>query len=123
MARIRCLAVLSLLSLAAPLTAGEVAPTSDELKAAISRAIPMLEKGSAGSAEQRECFTCHNQALPVMALAEAERAGFSIDRENLTRQVEHTVAHLKRGQENYLKGKGQGGRVVGLPVCPNDLGR
>jgi N-acyl-D-amino-acid deacylase len=82
------------------------------ITAAIRAAIPLLEKGSAGSAEQRVCFTCHNQALPILALSEAKRRGFDIDEENLTRQIAHTKAHLQRGRENYLKGKGQGGGVI-----------
>lgn len=84
----------------------------ENIRRAVTRAIPLLEAGSAGSAEERTCFTCHNQALPILALSEAKRRGFSIDETNLKRQLEHTRAHLERGKKGYLEGKGQGGKSI-----------
>ncbi len=84
----------------------------DAIRSAISKAIPQLEKGAAGSADQRTCFTCHNQALPVFALVEAKRRGFSVDETNLKQQIVHTTEHLQRGRKEYLEGRGQGGRVL-----------
>jgi len=86
-------------------------PVEDAIRAAISRSVPLLEKGAIGSAEQRQCFTCHNQALPVLAMVEARDRGFAIDEQNLKRQLEHTAAHLQRGRAKYLQGRGQGGQV------------
>lgn len=93
-------------------SAGEVEVSAERIREAIRKAIPLLEAGSRGSADQRTCFTCHNQAIPVMALAEARAHGFAIDASNFQRQIEHTAAHLERGKEQYLQGKGQGGRAV-----------
>ncbi len=84
---------------------------AEDVRRSIQRAIPLLERASAGSADQRTCFTCHTQAIPVFALVEAERRGFQIDAANLARQVEHTHAHLQRGLERYREGQGQGGKV------------
>ena len=97
---------------APPLRADDSKPAPDVLRAAISRSIPLLDIGSAGSAEQRTCFTCHNQAVPVLALVEAKKQGFAIDEENLERQLKHTAEHLVRGRKSYLEGSGQGGTVV-----------
>ena len=77
-----------------------------ELRVAITKSIPLVEKGSAGSAEQRTCFTCHSQAVPVVALAAAKQRGFDIDEKNLAKQIEHTAKHLERGRKKYLEGKG-----------------
>lgn len=85
---------------------------TDRLRAAISKALPTLEAGSIGSANKRQCFTCHSQAVPVFAFVEAKRQGFSVDDENLKRQLQHTYDHLKRGLANYRQGKGQGGDVL-----------
>ena len=104
-------AIFCLLS-GALLRADESPDRDAALSKAIRAAIPLLENGSAGSARERTCFTCHNQALPILALSEAKKRGFDVDEENLARQVSHTLAHLERGRENYLKGKGQGGRVI-----------
>lgn len=108
-----CLVVLvSAFAFVAKLKAEEK-PTLDEaMRSAIRRAIPLIEKGAAGSAEKRTCFTCHSQALPVLALTEAKQHGFEVDEANLKRQLDHTFAHLGRGKEKYLEGKGQGGRVI-----------
>ncbi len=86
-------------------------PSSDEIRLAVGRALPLLEQASAGSAEQRKCFTCHSQAMPVLACVEARSRGFAIDEKNLQRQIDHTYAHLRRGRQAYSAGKGQGGGV------------
>lgn len=86
-------------------------PAPEKIRAAINRSIPLLEKGTQGSAEQRKCFTCHNQAVPVFALVEARNHGIAINEENLQRQLQHTAAHLERGKKKYLEGSGQGGKV------------
>ncbi|MCH7551193.1 MAG: hypothetical protein IIA35_05775, partial [Proteobacteria bacterium] len=58
-----------------------------ELRAAITKSIPLVEKGSAGSAEKRTCFTCHSQAVPVVALAAVKQRGFAIDEDNFATQI------------------------------------
>jgi hypothetical protein len=82
----------------------------EPIRAAIERAIPLLERAAAGSADQRECFTCHNQGLPILALSEARRFGFAVDGDNHRRQIEHTFAHLDRNRQRFLDGKGTGGK-------------
>jgi len=89
----------------------QASPDQIQINEAISAAIPLLEKSSRGSAEQRKCFTCHSQALPIMALTEAKLRKFKVDTNNYERQIKHTVAHLEKGESNYAQGKGQGGGV------------
>jgi N-acyl-D-amino-acid deacylase len=84
----------------------------DSVRSSITLALPLIQRGADGSAEKRECFTCHNQALPVFAMAHAKAKGFEIHEESLHRQTLHTYEHLKRGLENYRKGKGQGGGTL-----------
>ena len=79
------------------------------VRSAIEKSIPLLEKTTVGTSEHRGCFTCHGHAMPVLALVEAQRRGFSIDEKNLREQLEHTVADLTIGRERYLEGRGQGG--------------
>lgn len=96
-------------NVALQLTAGETRPDAAAIRSAISRSIPLIETASAGSAKERKCFTCHNQALAVLVLTEARKKAFPIDEANYQRQVDHTLAHLKRGLEKYRAGTGQGG--------------
>lgn len=89
----------------------QLEPTQQQLRAAVARSLPLLEKASAGSADQRKCFTCHSQALPVLTLADARRKDFDIDKENFDRQIEHTRDFLERGKKLNLAGEGLGGAV------------
>ncbi len=110
--RLALIAMLGIIIMTGATSAAEPETSAEEIRAAIRQAIPLIEAGSAGSAEHRTCFTCHSQAIPILALAAAKRRGFTIDDENFNRQVQHTVKHLERGRKAYQEGKGQGGRVV-----------
>ena len=77
----------------------------------IRRSLALIETASAETAKQRKCFTCHGQALPIVALVEAKNHGFSIDEANLKTQLAHTDAHLQRSIKRYESGKGTGGQV------------
>jgi len=105
-------AAVAILRPVADLAVGGEPSSTEVVRTAISRAIPLLEEGMRGSADQRTCFTCHNQAVPLLALAEARKRGFPIDADNFDRQVRHTYEHLERGRKSYLEGRGQGGQVI-----------
>jgi len=93
--------------------ADDVVPSNEAIKAAVVKSLPLLETAARGSMEKRkQCFTCHNQALPVMALTMARSRGITIDPENLRRQVEFTAEFLARNRTNYLAGRGQGGQAL-----------
>lgn len=81
-------------------------------KQALRRAIPLLEKAGAGYIRQRGCFSCHHQAVPVLALVAARDRGFKVDAEALQAQVSHTEADLRGNIAAYRSGQGQGGQVV-----------
>lgn len=111
MVRICFLSLILTLIMCIPVTsqAGEEADRTTQIRKAIQKSIPLIETASAGSARERKCFTCHNQALAVLVLNEARQRGFKIDQSIFQLQVDHTTEHLKRGLENYRAGKGQGG--------------
>src|SRR5207249_7388294 len=52
-----------------------------KLRAAVERALPLLEKSATTYTEHRECFACHHKAAAVLALAAARSHGFAIDAE------------------------------------------
>ena len=85
--------------------------SNDEIAESVDRSIARLQKAATGTADNRTCFTCHGQAMPVLTMVEARRRGFTIDPKNLNRQLKHTHAHLAKGKKSYAKGKGQGGGV------------
>lgn len=100
-------------SCGAPPASAAAKPDPAVLRAAVAKAVPLLEAGARGSAEKRKnCFTCHNQALPVIALTTARTRGLTVDAENLRQQLDFTAAHLARNEANYRAGKGQGGQAL-----------
>ena len=107
--RVSSLAVLLLA--AATGTAAEPAERSAPLKAAVARALPLLQKGAEGHVAQRTCFACHNQAIPLLALVAARDRGFSVPPEHVQKQREFIAAFLESNQENYREGKGTGGQA------------
>ena len=87
-------------------------PDPAAIKAAVAKSLPLLETGAKGSMEQRkQCFTCHNQGLPVMALVTAQSRGMAIDAEHLQSQLKFTADFLAKNKQKYLEGKGQGGQT------------
>jgi squalene cyclase len=87
-------------------------PGGEAVKASIRKSLPLLELGAKGSLEQRkQCFNCHNQGLPMMALVSARARGFDIDGEHLRQQIRFTADFLGRNRQRYREGQGQGGQI------------
>lgn len=108
----RLLPALFMLLVFAAHVRGEDRPDPEAVKAAVIKALPLLEAGAKGSMEQRkQCFTCHNQGLPVMALVTARKRGIAVDDGHIQTQVEFTARFLGKNKQKYLEGKGQGGQV------------
>src|SRR5262249_52125192 len=84
-------------------------PTPKEIRDAVSRALPLIEKGAVGHRTQRTCFACHNQGIPILALTTARSRGFSVDDKTLQAQLQYINDFLDKNRANYLQGKGQGG--------------
>ncbi len=81
------------------------------VSAAISRAMPLLLRGAKGHIRKRDCFACHNQAIPLLALTTARDRGFVVRDADVKEQLEHIATFLETNRENYRKGKGQGGQA------------
>jgi hypothetical protein len=62
--------------------------------------------------KHRDCFSCHNQAVPAVALSLARKRGFTVDAQTLRTIAEHTEADLNGALDDYRKGKGQPGGVI-----------
>jgi hypothetical protein len=89
----------------------EPAVPAEEVKAAVGKALPLLVKGAEGHVEQRTCFACHNQSVPLLALTTARARGFAVPEGHLKKQREFIAAFLERNHDNYREGKGQGGQA------------
>src|SRR5688500_4248881 len=75
-------------------------PTSEAIKEAGGKSLPLLEAAAKGSMEERNrCFTCHNQGLPIMALVTARTRGLAIDDAHLQTQLQFTADFLTKNKE------------------------
>jgi ribosomal protein S18 acetylase RimI-like enzyme len=99
-----------LLLLSSRLRADDSSAEEQRIESAVRRSVALIENSGSVYRRERQCFSCHHQALPVIALTEVRNRGFAIDEDQYRQQLEHTAKHLKRGHKNYLAGKGQGGR-------------
>lgn len=92
--------------------ASEDRPSDEAIRAAVAKSLPLLERGARGSMEQRkQCFTCHNQGLPLMALRVARSRGFEIDQSHFDQQIAFIAEFLERNRQKYLDGQGTGGQA------------
>ena len=85
----------------------------ESIRAAVARALPLLVKAGAEEYPQhRDCFSCHNQAVPAVALDLARRRGFAVEADTLRAIAEHTEADLGTALDDYQKGQGSAGGVI-----------
>jgi squalene cyclase len=87
--RLPCLLVALLACLATPQAGAAKGP--DPVRAATRRGLKRLQQGSASYAANRQCFSCHHQALSILALTAARRRGFRVDADHLQGQVQLTL--------------------------------
>src|SRR5215471_14792372 len=80
------------LCLAQPTPAGEPASTpratTPQVQQTVDRAIKYLQTESAAWLNTKKCAACHHAPMPLWALAEAERNGYTIDKKFLTETTE-----------------------------------
>jgi hypothetical protein len=100
-----------LIGLIHPLSAAEPPTTPKAIREGVTKALPLIQKGSAGHRTQRTCFACHHQAIPILAMTAARARGFSVDEEEVQKHLQFIATFLDKNRENYLKGRGQGGAV------------
>jgi hypothetical protein len=82
---------------------------SDAVKAAIDKGLRRLETGAANYTTNRQCFSCHHQALPVFALTSAKQRGFTVTTDAVKQQLEFTLAFLSPRKDKIAKGQDVGG--------------
>ena len=84
--------------------------TNDGPRAAVEKSLPLLMKGAVGHRQNRKCFSCHNQGMPILATVAARERGFKVDEGELGRQVTFIAEFLGRNREDYKEGRGPAGQ-------------
>jgi ankyrin repeat protein len=67
------------------------------VRAAVTRALPILQKSAGEFVAQRACFSCHHNALSILTLHAARDRGFAIDSKILTTVEDKTFRPLRSG--------------------------
>jgi squalene cyclase len=80
-----------------------------QIRTAVARALPPLQKSLVVYADKRDCFSCHNQTVPLVALKIARSRGLAIDEDAFDGAVALTLADLESALELYRQGRGQPG--------------
>jgi hypothetical protein len=83
--------------------------TPAQIRTAVAKALPPLQKGLLAYEEKRDCFSCHNQSIALVAMKTARSRGLTIDEEAFQGAVALTLADLESALEKYRKGQGQAG--------------
>ena len=109
-------AFLSVLVFIAPVCAD---PKPDPaVKAAVMKALQRIEKGVTNYPKQRQCFSCHHQAMGVIAMAAAQKHGFEVDAELIQKQIDFSLKTF-RNISTIAKGRGVGGDSTGVVYVLN----
>jgi squalene cyclase len=96
----------------------------ESIKDAAVKSLTLLQKSAAEYTVHRKCFSCHHQALPVLAISSAKARGFEVNEKELQQQLQFTADFLAKNRENYQQGKGQGGQAdtAGYALLTLDAG-
>jgi squalene cyclase len=86
--------------------------TPQRVRAAVELALAPLQKSLAVYAEKRDCFSCHHQAVSLVALEITRSRGLAIDEEAFHGAIALTLADLEGALDTYRKGRGQPGGVT-----------
>jgi N-acyl-D-amino-acid deacylase len=92
-------------------SAGDAASRDEIAKAALS-GLTVVSRGADNYPNNRKCFSCHHQTLPMLAVVEARRAGLKVDEELLSRQAQFTHESFQGRIESLREGKGIGGAAM-----------
>jgi N-acyl-D-amino-acid deacylase len=91
--------------------AGE--PAEAAVKAAIDKGLKRIATGVINYPKQRQCFSCHHQAMAVFSMTAAQRRGFAVDGELLQKQIDFSLKTF-RNRSLIVKGRGVGGDSTGV---------
>jgi hypothetical protein len=73
---------------------------------AVVRAVSLIEKSAATYIDKRECFSCHHQALAMMAMSRAKLSGIELQPDSLSTQIEFALEYFGDRRKRLLQGEG-----------------
>src|SRR5208283_298999 len=99
----RTLSVSLVLSLLIP--AGRADSPADPVKTAIEKGLSRIEQGAGNYLKNRQCFSCHHQAMAILTMAAAKQRGFTVEPEKLQQQLDFTINTFKHKRVEVSQGR------------------
>lgn len=106
MVRIFALVTVCLL---APLAARGQDLDFQRLQAATEKGLSLIQAAADRYPQNRDCYSCHHQGVPVLAMTTAREAGLEIDAEIFAKQIEFTRKSFAGRSKRLQAGRGIGG--------------
>jgi N-acyl-D-amino-acid deacylase len=92
------------------------APADDapgsRIRRAVDRGLDLVQRSATSYPTHRDCFSCHHQTLPMLAVVVARDHGYVPSADVLPAQAEFTHASFAERLESLKKGEGIGGRAM-----------
>lgn len=86
-----------------------IVPNPTAGRAAVEKGLQVLQRAAANYPKNRNCFSCHHQTLPMLAMASAREAKLTIDADLLKSQAEFSHKSFRERIEPMNEGRGIGG--------------
>jgi N-acyl-D-amino-acid deacylase len=83
-----------------------------EIRQAIERGLPIVQRAARNYPNHRKCYSCHHQTLPMLAMKAVRDAGLVIDEELFQSQLEFTERSFQDRIDGLKEGTGIGGRSM-----------
>ncbi len=83
-----------------------------KVRRAIEGGLRIVQKGAENYPKNRDCFSCHHQTLPMLAMHDASEAGISINEALMKDQVQFTRDLFEDRLDSITDGKSLGGRSL-----------
>ena len=85
---------------------------SYDVRNAVEGGLRIVQRGAQNYPNNRDCFSCHHQTLPMLAMHEASKAGITIDSELMKDQVQFIRDLFEDRLDSVTNGKSLGGRSL-----------
>lgn len=82
------------------------------IRTAVERGLPLVQGAAKRYPSHRQCFSCHHQTLPMLAMVTARGHGFAIDEDLLQDQADFTLDSFRTHLADLKKGEGIGGKAM-----------
>jgi len=101
-----------------PTNRSEAAAPPDPVGMSLTRGLSRLREGAANYVTNRQCFSCHHQALTIHAFQAARDRGFHVPEQALADQVAFTLATFVPRKAQLTRGQGSpgGNTMVGYAL-------